>query len=462
MENNLTSAPEVALPISKPKMAWWKKTIIFLVVVALVGGLTLFKLPLLLTYMYPGDADPVDDSNLALAAVSVPDAENGFFDLEKLNNIELIIPTIDGKPMDLEYTDHTKPINWDQSLVEKLLADNQEALELFNSAANKKYIQVPEYSDPSKVNAETNLPKINKWRSVPRLQAIKAVSLSYQNKQDEALLAALQINKFANKVIDANNSLINALVGEVVYRLGSQTILRILPYNSPSPEILDEVKMVLINHNNLDGYRNALKMEYINVVNNLRTINGQSELLMGDINPKVNNYSKYGYYYKPIQTKNLFTSLYNSQVSQIGQECNLHTVDQNLESYARTFSLRAETWRLVITENALGKTFYSVTAVSLGSFINKICQNELLKGVAEVELALLQYKKENGSLPKTLTELIPKFLASIPEDPYDHKPIKYSPTKKILYSVGRSKADLSGSMGNNWLEMENPTFSIGF
>ena len=45
----------------------------------------------------------------------------------------------------------------------------------------------------------------------------------------------------------------------------------------------------------------------------------------------------------------------------------------------------------------------------------------------------------------SLESLVPKYINSIPLDPYDGQPFKYSKSKAIVYSVGKDLKDSGGS-----------------
>ncbi|GEM_PF-2840011 len=62
-------------------------------------------------------------------------------------------------------------------------------------------------------------------------------------------------------------------------------------------------------------------------------------------------------------------------------------------------------------------------------------------------LAIERYRLKNEKLPKELKELVPEFLESVPEDPFDGKPVRYKPQEKgyWLYSVGRDLVDNGGT-----------------
>ncbi len=73
---------------------------------------------------------------------------------------------------------------------------------------------------------------------------------------------------------------------------------------------------------------------------------------------------------------------------------------------------------------------------------------------ADTAIAIEFYRREHGELPKTLTELVPKFLDTVPIDPMDGKPLRYvvNDDGYVLYSVGRNRIDDGGVMGDERLD----------
>jgi hypothetical protein len=67
---------------------------------------------------------------------------------------------------------------------------------------------------------------------------------------------------------------------------------------------------------------------------------------------------------------------------------------------------------------------------------------------AQAALAIERYRLGTGSaLPDSLAQLVPKYLAAVPEDPYDGKPLRYkklSPKGYVVYSIGRNRQDDGG------------------
>ena len=74
-----------------------------------------------------------------------------------------------------------------------------------------------------------------------------------------------------------------------------------------------------------------------------------------------------------------------------------------------------------------------VEALLLGTWIAVECQ-----------------RAQQGQLPASLEELVPRHLAAVPLDPYDGEPLRYSHETGVLYSVGEDFIDSGGSTRPDW------------
>jgi len=65
----------------------------------------------------------------------------------------------------------------------------------------------------------------------------------------------------------------------------------------------------------------------------------------------------------------------------------------------------------------------------------------------ETELALRCHNAEQGAPPAQLTELVPKYLQRVPQDPFSSQPLIYRPqgTNWLLYSIGPDRKDDGGT-----------------
>jgi hypothetical protein len=67
------------------------------------------------------------------------------------------------------------------------------------------------------------------------------------------------------------------------------------------------------------------------------------------------------------------------------------------------------------------------------------------------DLAVRAFFAEKGHFPKSLEELVPTFIATVPEDPFSGQPLRYrlEGTTFVLYSVGQDRQDDGGKLGNH-------------
>ncbi len=69
-----------------------------------------------------------------------------------------------------------------------------------------------------------------------------------------------------------------------------------------------------------------------------------------------------------------------------------------------------------------------------------------IQQIALAAMALEKFAHETGSLPQSLTEITPRFLAGVPDDPFSGSPLKYRRTDRgyVIYSVGPDRQDDGG------------------
>jgi hypothetical protein len=65
----------------------------------------------------------------------------------------------------------------------------------------------------------------------------------------------------------------------------------------------------------------------------------------------------------------------------------------------------------------------------------------------QIALAVERYRLAEGSLPKSLDNLVPAYMDAIPDDPFDGSPLKYHVRKSgyVVYSVGEDLTDEGGT-----------------
>ena len=90
--------------------------------------------------------------------------------------------------------------------------------------------------------------------------------------------------------------------------------------------------------------------------------------------------------------------------------------------------------------------FIAIPAVS--GALQKTCFVQTLLECTRTACALERYRQANTRLPGSLSELVPTFLPSVPNDPITGKALFYKPAQDgsfVVYGVGRNQTDDGGS-----------------
>lgn len=96
-------------------------------------------------------------------------------------------------------------------------------------------------------------------------------------------------------------------------------------------------------------------------------------------------------------------------------------------------------------------------------------QSIALRRIALTACAVERYHLKNApGLPDRLDQLVPEFLPAVPLDPFDGRPLRYTPNSEgyVIYSVGPDKADDGGRPNQRYRKQGEPTtwdvsFTVG-
>lgn len=78
--------------------------------------------------------------------------------------------------------------------------------------------------------------------------------------------------------------------------------------------------------------------------------------------------------------------------------------------------------------------------------IEAMIRAEARQRLTKLAVAISAYRAKNGKWPEQASALVPEFIAEIPNDPFDDKPLRFKKTgnKILLYSVGLKQSDDGG------------------
>jgi hypothetical protein len=100
---------------------------------------------------------------------------------------------------------------------------------------------------------------------------------------------------------------------------------------------------------------------------------------------------------------------------------------------------------MILSGNAGGEVMYYLTMPGVISSFAKKSQVDAQWQATRTILALRAFQLTHGKLPPDLAALVPEFLDEVPIDDFDGEPLRYSPDRKIVYSVGQNLTDDGGA-----------------
>ncbi len=422
-----------------PKKQHWIRVI--LITISVIISLAIFPfLTLAILNTFSTDIHQINDSDLKVKIIAVPQKDNAYFDLIKLNKV----PENEFKIIQNMITSK----KWDDKTAKDILSRNTHNLTYFAKAANKPYYQDQNSINPLK--ATTNdVPAITYSMTASRLSVLRAIYLAKQGKDKEAIEEALNSVKVGQNIQKSQSAdFFEYLMGSVIKYQGLEAIQKILPTTK-------------LNSNDLKAYAKTLD-EYskneeliITILKNEYRI--QAHIVDESSYPLLETYKlKNTFNFKPNETKLLFANSIRESIKQAKEPYKKGT--KKIDKEPPSFSYL----KFFLVENSAGTLIFDLWNFQNSDLLNRHYEEDVRVAATQTLMALKAYKQDTNRLPSSLNELVPEYLSSVPRDPYDEKNLKYSETKKIIYSVGKDKISSGGSVGDNWREMSDPTFRISF
>jgi len=409
--------------------------------------------------VFSEDIAPIDDADLQLQAVSILEEDNAYFVLERLIDVtyepQNVTPTI---------YDMIEGRAWSAQVAKEVITKNKDNYALFDQAARKRKYQNPALADPKKISLEVVARWLGVGRSMGRLSALRALYLAQENRGAEALDEVFNGLKVGQKVQESQNiSLIEYLVASAIKQNSLGVVQRIVSAATlGSAELIKYSRDLEAYYGNKNGLISALKYEYNFSLLALDEVIKEAESESSTIGVNPDNMLNQSYYYKRNKTRLLFANSTRVHIQNVNKTYAEVVSSENSKVDTFPPTTIGNFIKAYITENYIGMLL-SQTLIGGGSILYaKKCQEDVMVGATQAMIALKAYQLDNGNLPTTLDELVPKYLTAVPTDAFDGKPLRYSQEKKIIYSVGEDLKDSGGSTGDNWKTMEDPTFTLNF
>ncbi|MGD9873797.1 MAG: hypothetical protein AB7T27_05960 [Kiritimatiellia bacterium] len=336
----------------------------------------------------------------------------------------------------------------DKSVIQDIITRNDETLRLLDEGIARGACITPEVT-----GFDTMLPYLTPWRNMGRLLALKTRHARHSRNFKQATGTCISLLRFGNLIQRDAGCLINYLVGLSVLDLGltqAQDLARDEGLSGADLKRLSEILDAL--DPLARGLIKAIKVEYKVADKTIEEFAqgkyGLNELFyLGEGNPKPILKGNHipGYFFQPNRTKRAFADFYRNVISNASQPYGDMSCDMDI--FAREMEAHLETSgaTLLMRPNAVGKILCALITPALRSVLERKCRTESGVNATRIIAALNAHQKREGVMPADLQALVPEYLPSVPVDPFDGKPMRYSAANGIVYSVGSDLMDSGGS-----------------
>ena len=377
------------------------------------------------------DDPPPNDEDLRLARLVIPDEENAFTYFEKAGGA-LSWPEAEWDK--IEATPEGE--KWDGAFVERLLKENKETLEHWEKGLACPQMQVPE------LTYDTELPYFAAWRKIAKLSRLRALYLANSGKGAGAIDEAMKNVLFGQKMQKSHGAVIHYYVGVAVKELGLSTFRNVLPETKLDPNALKSLgDRLLAFRADEEGMANAMRLEYAASCDAVDMAAAGGTPVGLELSFPLN--LKTGFLLKPNRTKRMLAETHRLFIERIGKTYKEQKQGELPPMMRYAIDKSASKSKLLLSRNAVGIVIFQMVGPRV-YYIKAPCQENVHIAAMRLLIAIKCYKMKTGKLPETLDALVPEYIDAVPADDFDGKPMRYSPEKKLIWSVGENLEDDGG------------------
>ena len=388
-----------------------------------------------LTLLIGGRDLPAPDvSDLIPDQQTVPDEQNAFQHLMKAfdalvlpSDLDTMIQYIDGKQV---Y----------EPLIAEIIKKNEAAFPMIHKALSFDRCQAASVED---------FTHISKYHHIAILLAVRAVHDLHENQTLQSIQSTTALLRLGDMLhVDAQN-LTDFGAAVRILQLGLNQAGATARMHSISNEDLIQLSNSLETLRPLDqGLTRAFQTKFKEVayqIDGFRASHKSVEQTFSDANllPFVLRKTTWfpRYLFKENETKQKLSVLYRDTI----QNTPRYYSDMKIYDLTQYLGLVGSKSAFLLKPNFVGRLFYAFTTPEIDTYLEGKCQMEGTIAGTRLIVAIQSFKQKSGKLPDELTDLCPEYLPSVPLDPFDGKPFRYSASKALVYSVSKDLKDSDGS-----------------
>ena len=385
------------------------------------------------------DIPPPNTVDLVPERVELTAEQNGFTYFVSATNL-LYWPTNTSV-----VTDYLDGKTVDEAVIQDTISHNPEMMALLEKGLGCQRCLTPEV-----VSFDADISYLSPWRSMGRVLAIKVKHDRLAKRYVEATRTCISLLRYGDMIQRDAQCEINYLVGLAVLDIGFTQAQDLARDADIPPDELTRLSEALAHLGPFDnGLIRAIKSEYRTVANMIDQVRdgkaGIGEFFLGIGQKPISDFThgrfKSGYMFQPNNTKLVFADVYRVIIT----NSSLPYASMTFPDAEKVLSMNGGFVRLMIRPNAMGKIMFKLLIPAQDSMCERKSRADGSLAATRLLVACNAYIKKEGTLPEDLQSLVPVYLPTVPTDPYDGKPFRYSKAKGIVYSVGHDLKDSGGS-----------------
>lgn len=164
------------------------------------------------------------------------------------------------------------------------------------------------------------------------------------------------------------------------------------------------------------------------------------------------------YLWQPNRTLSLLAEFYRDQAEKSERFC----ADAGLVLDDHFGPEETAALPTLLLPNGVGRLIIQISRPNFDRFQLRRCHFETRVSLAQALIAAKAYWHEEARLPEDVNDLVPRYLSELPLDHYDGAPIRYSRSRKLIYSIGDDFEDAGGNDETDASDRAEPTLSLAF
>lgn len=401
------------------------------------------------------DEDLTDQAKKHLAVEDVADVDNGYVDISFLDKEDFKL--VSAGCSRSKFENIILGTELDVEFAKEVLSDKQEALSSLDGLISKPDFKLPESEDLFSLPPISNIIDLNRLNIMASI--LQAKSGEFDNAISVAEKSIIISQRIKNQI---NPNLISYMTS---LRMESEALnwvhAMVLEYDLGKAQ-LEEISRLLEERRGFKSgsfsevvwgeYRFSYDMTYymIESIESMRLDdyefdknfwNFSIEKYFSDRTYKDDLYGLVqalvpSYYIHPNETANMFFEDYKTLAELSTKYCKDIDIKDNKISFDTS-------WLDIVSPNSAAEVWVNSDFTYSHYYKRNCLSHAYAEGVKSV-VALKRFQTEKGYLPETIQELVPEYLNTLPIDPFDGEPLRYSKKNQWVYSVGVNYLDDGG------------------